>query len=252
MTDDNDQESPKKNIPRSREMRELLREYDARSKKRQGTHVRDIAPKESRPRFGTRISVLLKSLFSMVSDHFSTALDFSGSIFSRVIRSKILYALFIVVLLILLAPRMTGLFTTHADAYEVLHRIWDEAKQKQKQTGAANSESWAEYQSRSRHEITDLVTILKQKADVNNPTSMSLLWIARDYLPDVLQGPATIDDDLAKKIDQHFSDVEWNLRRNARTTQSFDWWMSLVIGCDVVLILGFVWYFMGLPGYRRR
>lgn len=242
MSDDNDQEPPKKNIPRSREMRDLLREYDARSKKRQGKHVRDTAPKEIRTGLATRISLLLKSLFSMVSDQFSTVLDFSGSIFSRVIRSKILYALFIVVLLILLAPKIKGLLTTHADAYEVLHRIWDEAKQRQ--SDAVNSESWAKYQSRSSDEITTLVPILKQKADVNNPTSMSLLWIARDYLPNVLQGSATIDDDLAKKIDRHFSDVELNLRRNARTTQSFDWWMLIIIGLDAGLVMGALWYFV--------
>ena len=81
-----------------------------------------------------------------------------------------------VLMLILVAPRFSGMFTRQAAAHEVLHRIWDEAKTKQSQELTADS--WSEYQSRSQEQITKLVPILKQKAHVNDPASMSLHQLA--------------------------------------------------------------------------
>jgi len=139
------------------------------------------------------------------------------------------------------------MFTSQANAYEVLHRIWDEAKEKQ--SPEATPDSWSEYQSRSQEQIVKLVPILKQKAHINDPASMSLLWIARDYLPAVLQGPPKIDGDLSRKIDRHFSDVELSFRRNARPADSNDWWIPIVVALDAILVLGGIWYFVDT---RRR
>ncbi len=79
----------------------------------------------------------------------------------------------------------------------------------------------------------------------NDPASMSLLWIARDYLRKALQGPPQIEADLAAKIDRHFSDVEVSFRRNARSTPSSDWWMPVIVCFDVVAVLAAIWYFVG-------
>ena len=231
-------------------MRELLKEYDERHKKRQGKPARQKAHLEAGPGIGSRIGDLLKGFTESVSNLFSTLFDFASMIFTRVIRSKIFYGSLLVLLLVLLAPRLSGMFTSQADAYEVLHRIWNEAKQKQ--SDVVPSDSWMEYQSRSKEQIAKLIPILKQKANVNDPASISLLWIARDYLPTVLQGPPNIEADLARKIDRHFSDIELNLRRNARTPPPYDWWMPIVVGFDAVLMLAALWYFVGQRRLHRN
>jgi len=247
---DTEQESHKKSTRRSREMRNLLREYDARNKKRHGKPAREKVQMENDAGIGSRVAGLLKASTESVSNLFSSLLDLAGTIWSYLVRSKIFYGSLMVLLLVMLAPRLSGMFTSQANAYEVLHRIWDEAKEKQ--LAKPTADSWSEYQSRSQEQITKLIPILKQKAHINDPASMSLLWIARDYLPAVLQGPPKIDGDLSRKIDRHFSDVKLSARRNARTPQSSDWWMLIVVGLDAVLVLSGIWYFVGQRRLHRN
>ena len=73
---------------------------------------------------------------------------------------------------------------------------------------------------------------------------MSMLCIARDYLPSVLTGSGQISDEMEKNIDAHFSDIATFSGRNAKSSQSSDWWMPFVIGLDVILVFGGLGYFI--------
>ncbi len=90
-------------------------------------------------------------------------------------------------------------------AHEILLQVWEEGKKKL--SDKVDADDLSAFQSRSSEQLKRLVPILQKKADINDQVSMSLLWIARDYLPSVLTGSGQISDEMEKKIDAHFSDI---------------------------------------------
>ena len=242
-TDAADEATGSAGVGRSREMRELLREYSARHKQCPCKAILGQSQTQNGAGIGLRIGKLLTACTASVSNLFGTLIHVPAKLFNLLIRSKVFYAILLISILVVLAPRISGVFTSQADAYEVLHRIWDEAKEKR--ADDVTSGNWTEYQSRSAIQIQKLVPVLQRKADINDPASMSLLWIARDYLPAALRGPQKIDGDLVTKIEKHFADIDLVFRRNGGPEQSTAWWIWIIVCLDAVLVLTAIWYFVG-------
>jgi hypothetical protein len=244
------QESNQRSSGTSREMRELFRECDEKIQKRRAGTSRD---QWRQPR-SVRLSVrrTLQNSVTLCTSMAGNVFDLCATIAQHttgfsLLRSKIIWVMVAVLSVMAVAPRFSGLMMSQATAHEILLKIWEEGKRKR--SSEIDISELSEFQARSNAQLQEVIPLLQRKADIDDQVTLSLLWVARDYLPAIVSGSGQISDESERKIDAHFRDISSALRRKGSARQTDNRWTYILIGIDVILAFVGISYFWSS---RRR
>ena len=163
--------------------------------------------------------------------------------FSGLIRSR--YAHGIVVVGLILSAGVwvltrESLWMTQPKLYEELAQIWDELKAIR--TSGADSEELLDFQLRSEDRLKKLIPLAESMVADDDRVSLSLMWIARDYLP-VIVGNAHEHHELHEnKLETQLSFVQFELQRQVRPNSLVELSTLTMIVFDVCMVSGIAWW----------
>lgn len=86
--------------------------------------------------------------------------------------------------------------------------------------------------------------MLEQRADSDDRKSMSLLWLARDYLPAVLAAPPSGNPEAESKVQEHLAIICQEQQGAAQRLTIEDWWTRVIVVLDVIAVMAAIVYFV--------
>lgn len=233
---------------RNREMRQLY--VECVSRQVSSKPKRSNAPRRSRIHVGAWMAGVFGSMIVRVRDLITIVLEYIVSFLSRFVRSRIVWGTVILFLVALLTIKFSVSFVTQRQFASRLGDLFDEYKSLR--SGDMNADPWQEFQRRSTAELAAMVPRLQKKAKSSNSTSMSLLWIARDYFPQVLNGRNQSRAEAETKIATHLVMVNRALPKSMNFDGRWDFWMIIILAVDVLGLCAAISYFGWNWWYRTR
>lgn len=131
-----------------------------------------------------------------------------------------------------LMHRISAYFFTQDQTYDVLKDTF--AKWKEFQGKEDNSLEWSAFQVRSLQKIAAIAPALESNASSDDPVSLSLLWIARDYLPVLLKERDGAFSKIENKIEVLLARIDSQLQH--KTNNSVDWGFVVSLILDIVVV----------------
>ncbi|MCA9077582.1 MAG: DUF4339 domain-containing protein [Planctomycetaceae bacterium] len=102
----------------------------------------------------------------------------------------------------------------------------------------ANNEQWATFAQRTSERLQTMIPRLQDAARADDPISMELLFLARDYLPLMLVDARERPSEAERKFDVHMDRVERVYGQNAEGSLTLTDWPVLASLVAGLLILG--------------
>jgi len=222
------------------EMRHLFAECVSRQRSSQSAPP--AVPSHDRSRgAGSHLTGGITAVCSYVTGVLALVLEWMIAFLSFLVRSRIAWAAAGVLLVALLFPRISASLVSQEQVFSTLENTYTELKDLRTQD--VDEQTWDEFQLRSSHTLAKLVPQLEKHADVNDKNSMSLLWIARDYLPASLIDPKTPSVDTENKVEAHLAVVHGAIQQAVRTQATWDIWTTSIVGLDIFGALAAMFYF---------
>ena len=150
----------------------------------------------------------------------------------RLARSQLAWTLVVVVCVSLIYFRVAPYLVTQGQVYSTLYETHSEMIRLRSQPHS--QAEWTAIRIRTCGELAELVPVLEQRAVTDDKTSMSLLWLARDYLPRELNDSPPDESVKESKVQEHFRIVQQELIIPRRTVSHGNWWIRAIVGLDVV------------------
>ena len=226
----------------NKEMRQLFAECVTRQRSSQPTptpaHAHSPTPRVSLPTGWTGgLSAgitFVVGVFALIVDWLLFALGFA-------LRSRIVWAGTCVLLLVMLIPKVTADWITPEQDYATLSGTFTEWKELRTQN--VDETTWEEFQERSSSQLSELIPRIEKRAHITDRSSMSLMWVARDYLPTLLLDPASPAPEVVSRIEAHFAIIDLYKQSPIRTPASRDPWMGGIVVLDLLGVLGAALFF---------
>lgn len=190
---------------------------------------------------GSHLTWGITAAFSYMTGVLSLVLEWMIAFLSFLVRSRIAWAASAVLLVALMFPRISASLVSQEQVFSTLENTYTELKDLRAQD--VDEQTWYEFQMRSSQTLAKLVPQLEKHADVNDKNSMSLLWIARDYLPASLIDPKTPSVDTEDKVEAHLAVVHGAIQQAVRTQATWDIWTTSIVGLDIFGALAAMFYF---------
>ena len=190
---------------------------------------------------GSRLAGGITAAFSCVTGLFISAAEWIVAAFIFLIKSRIVWAAVCLLLVVLSIPRISASLVTQGQVLSTLEQTYSEFKDLQARK--ADQETWKEFQQRSTKTLAKLTPQLKRNANVEDKISMSLMWMARDYFPELLNGQADSTTKTEQKIELHFATINDALRQAKPKQKEWDTWTMTIVGIDVIGVLAVLLYF---------
>ena len=173
---------------------------------------------------------------SMASATAGSVIDTVISILSHGFKSKIGQALVIVLAIAavtpLLIPGIADLFLTRQVVYSRLAETF--AGLKELRSKNVDPQTRTAIQQRSQKSLDALLPKLNRTADTSDPSSISLLWIARDYIPQMLAQKDNASTDVENKIQYHLKRIKSVIELNPIQNQPWSISAIAIVTLDVV------------------
>ncbi|MCA9112714.1 MAG: hypothetical protein KDA52_22370, partial [Planctomycetaceae bacterium] len=108
----------------------------------------------------------------------------------------------------------------------------------------AEEEQWDKFSQRTRDMLRDIIPQLEQSANTDDPVSIETLYLARDFLPKMLDDARQQPSQAERKFDVHMDRVERVYARESSWLDQIHNWPLLVIAVidGVLVIVGFMWW----------
>jgi len=160
------------------------------------------------------------------------------------------------ILVILVATgyrQLTALWATQQQCYNVLEQTYNELKElRSSDPGDAD---WNAFRDRSLGKLMAFVPKLEIQADVSDPASLSLLAVARDYLPNLLREESRSSAEWERKIESHMNTAQRvltvNRENDSASGQAADIWAMAFVAFNYLLATSLFW-FLGTLFFKRR
>ena len=234
------QETPDSRSAPNAEMRHLFAECINRQRSslpaQPAAHSRSISMRQ-----GSGLAAGITAAFSSVTGLFVSALEWLVDAFIFLIKSRIVWAGVCLLLVVLSIPRISASLVTQGQVLSTLEQTYSEFKDLQARK--ADQETWKEFQQRSLKTLAKLTPQLKKNATVEDKISMSLMWMARDYFPALLNGQADSTTKTEQKIELHFATINDALRQAKVKQKEWDTQTMSIIVLDVLGVLAALIYF---------
>jgi hypothetical protein len=175
---------------------------------------------------------------SLVANFLEGAVAISG----RLVRSRIVWGLVVVVCVAWGSSRMAPAFLTTEQLHAKFQQTYEELVRLKRIPDGGPAKS--EFRARVHQELEALVPLLEQRARTDDKASMSLLWLARDYLPQALDAFPPEDAVRERLVQEHLGIVQMQLRYSNRSSHTGDWWMWGIVGIDVIGVLAAIVFFV--------
>lgn len=224
----------------NREMRDLFVECVSRQHA-SNTKLPPNPPRFSRLHLNLRWTEIFISGFSMVWEAVSRLFEWLLSTFGYVLRTRSVWASAVVLLVVLLIPKFSISLVTQREVYSSLDQTFSELKDLRSRN--VDLSTWQEFKQRSIGRLNELEPQLEKKANSSDKASMSLLWIARDYLPRLLEDQRGASPETEQKIESHLEIVQHAIRQSSQSGEPWDVWTMAIVGMDVLGALAAVVYF---------
>jgi hypothetical protein len=156
---------------------------------------------------GFCLSCASASVCSMVD----TGLSFAAWSFRTKVGRATLIALAFVLMIPLLMPRISEMFLTQSVIHTRLKYCFDELIELR--TKDVNVDALMVVQKRTQKLLDAVLPKIARMASTSDPASMSLLWVARDYLPKMMAEMNSEPSDTEQKIRTHLRIVENQFRK---------------------------------------
>jgi hypothetical protein len=187
----------------------------------------------------------LTSLASYVMDFVYLILKSIFSLLVRMSHSVIVWVSVIVLLMALsipvLTPKVSKTFMTQKEFYARLFEVFAELREFRSNDG--DPDEWDEIKERSQRTLASLTPILERKANSKDSVSMSLMWIARDYLPQLLAANDGSVAGIEEKIQSHLKRIATALGKTKSKNEPWDVATQVIVGLDFLgAIAAFVYF----------
>lgn len=131
-------------------------------------------------------------------------------------------------------------WTTQTLALAQLSDLWEEYRSAKSTAG--DSADWTEFKSRAEVELAELTPRLARSARSEDRVSILLLWISRDYLPQVLKDPEN-ERRTEEQLEAHFQTIRKTMGGQSGGSVPLDLLTVSIIALDVVGLAALGWYF---------
>ena len=215
---------------------------------RQNSH--QPRPKPVRVRApGPSLTDHLNSVFSFIlTSLWHSVASISVSLFlllRNTFKSKITWittAVFLVALLItLLRPYASETFMTQTEIYTHLTDTF--ARLKELHSSDSESVDRELIRAQSRKTLAALLPKVQRSARSSDPVTLSLLWITRDYLPELLAAQDDAFTQIEEKIQTHLLMIEAAFKKAQSSGESWDIFTTSFIFLDVIGACAVLAYF---------
>ncbi|MFO1004677.1 MAG: hypothetical protein U0929_01860 [Planctomycetaceae bacterium] len=234
------QESPDSHSAPNAEMRHLFAECISRQRSslpaQPTSHSRSISMGQ-----GSRVAGGITAAFSSVTGLFVSVVEWLAAAFIFLVKSRIVWAGVCLFLVALSIPRISASLVTQGQVLSTLEQTYSEFKDLQARE--ADQETWKEFQQRSSQTLAKLTPQLKKNAHVEDKISMSLMWMARDYFPELLNSPADSTTKTEQKIELHFATIKDAHRQAKQKQEKWDTWTMSIVVIDVLGVLAALLFF---------
>lgn len=136
---------------------------------------------------------------------------------------------------------VSPMFVTQNQVYSTLDQTFTEFMRLRSE--ATDEASWDRFRQHSLRKLTSFVPRLEGAADVSDPASLSLLAVARDYLPRLLNEQNRISDEMEFKIRKHLEIAKVNLGSGRQTASKTEFSLILLISLNLGLVCAGIWFF---------
>lgn len=233
-------ETPDSHSAPNAEMRYLFAECISRQRSSQPaqptSHSRSINLGQ-----GSRLAGGIASAFSNVTGLFVSGAEWLAAAFIFLVKSRIVWAGVCLLLVVLSIPRISASLVTQGQVLSSLEQTYSEFKDLKARE--ADQETWKEFQQRSSQTLAKLTPQLKKNSHVEDKISMSLMWMARDYFPELLNSPADSTTKTEQKIELHFATIKDAHRQAKQKQEKWDTWTMSIVVIDVLGVLAALLYF---------
>ena len=222
----------------NQEMRQLF----AECVRKQSQSAQSRKATKSAPVHTARSNVLtdyLNDLSHSFGGGLAGLLEILWTLVKRVATSKIAWAigaLCALVVLVPLLPRLGVTWVTQRQALDTLTKLSTECRTLRVEE--CSEEQWSQFQRRAQQELATLLPHLKAQAKTEDPASMSLMWIARDFLPRALNSRKASLSEVDEKIESQLHVVKTAFRKAKVKPASVDWFTIGIVTVDIVVVVG--------------
>jgi hypothetical protein len=198
--------------------------------------------------FGSAVSSAFSYIWRAVFTFFAATFSFFVFVFSNVqfaFKSKIAWAVAAVILVAASIPLMSPIVSeTFLSQQEIYARLSDTyARLKEIRSKDTKPDNWDEIREQAQSTVKAMLPKVRRMARTSDPVALSLLWITRDYLPELLaaqDGPAA---QIEEKIQTHLARVERTFSQPKPHAESWDTMMIVMVALDVIGACAAVAYF---------
>lgn len=233
-------ETPTSQPALNAEMRHLFAECVSRQRSNQAAHPVSHSHTINTGQ-GSRVAGGITGVFSFVTGMAVSIAEWVFSAVGCLVKSRSAWAVACLLLFVLLIPRISAALMTQSQVLSSLEETFNEWERLQ--TSNVDESTWKEFQQRASSKLAKLVPQLERNADVNDKGSMSLLWIARDYLPALLNDPKTSADSIESKIKTHIGNFHLAQQQVIQPREAWDLWTMSIVGVDALGVLAAALYF---------
>ncbi|WP_010586460.1 DUF4339 domain-containing protein [Schlesneria paludicola] len=238
--------SAKKNslAPANNEMLKLFAEcVDRQQSKTPKPAKGAVRPQPIRRRslIGDSLVPLLQSIISYPMDVATGVAENAWPFAARALRSWIVWSSVATLIVIFAIPKLPITWTTQKHVYSTLAQIVAELEEFRLKNPTAHD--WDRFEQRSNFQVTELLPMLQRNAKIDDPVSMSLLWLARDYIPVAIRDRAGKSAETDDKISTLLASVKVKLEKPARSRPPVDYWTMGIVAFDLVLACAAIAFF---------
>ncbi len=190
---------------------------------------------------GFAVQRLIRPVIEAVGAALERTLSGAFTVFSSGLRSKVVLGFVAAGLLGWGAYSLPRQGISQQDAHSTLRRMVHDFRSLR--DTHADAIQWDEFNRRTREELAVIVPQLEASARVEDPASLQLLWISRDYLPSILSEARTAPNLAEQQLDAQFAGLADKLEHRQTTSVVFEGAAIGIIGLDALILLaGGVWW----------
>lgn len=136
---------------------------------------------------------------------------------------------------------VSPMFVTQNQVYSTLDLTFTEFMRLR--SDSSDEASFDRFRQHSLRKLNSFVPRLEGAADVSDPASLSLLAVARDYLPRLLNEQSRTSDEMEFKIRKHLEIAKANLVSGQQTASKPEFSLLLLISLNLGLVCAGIWFF---------
>ena len=172
---------------------------------------------------------------------------------SAIARLRIVMLTILAILAVTGSRQLNSLWATQQQCYDFLEQTYNELKELRARD--ASEMDWNAFRDRSLSNLDTLVPKLEVEADVSDPTSLSLLAVTRDYLPNLLREQSRSSAEWEQKIESHMDTAQMVLtfdpENDTASGKARDIWAMVFVTVNYLLAASLLW-FLGTFIFKRR